>query len=156
MPGDIASMDVTPLLQEQGYIPSYNIPFFPDIMNLSGYTKAGYSYANDTRARIFRRDQGAVADLRGMGALMTSNNYQHDPLSGGDPCNAISARCDLAGAAFGGVDSKVVDAATARAMHVRAMSAPTHDVQPVFVFSNGFEVCAETPGLRENVKEKKR
>lgn len=42
---------------------------------------------------------------------MNANDYQNDPLSKGDPCNQISARCDLAsnGYAFGGIDSKNVD-----------------------------------------------
>lgn len=42
---------------------------------------------------------------------MNANDYQNDPLAKGDPCNQISARCDLAsnGFAFGGIDSKNVD-----------------------------------------------
>ena len=32
-----------------------------------------------------------------MSALMNKNDYQNDPLADGNPCNQISARCDLAG-----------------------------------------------------------
>ena len=37
---------------------------------------AGYSYYNDTRAQIFRRDQHSVTDLTSMAALMNKNDYQ--------------------------------------------------------------------------------
>jgi hypothetical protein len=38
MPGVIAAADVThTLLESQLYVPSYNIPYFPAIFNLSGY-----------------------------------------------------------------------------------------------------------------------
>eukprot|EP00047_Mylnosiga_fluctuans_P010788 m.17929 g.17929 ORF g.17929 m.17929 type:complete len:518 (-) comp3290_c0_seq1:566-2119(-) len=138
LPGFIKSADLTSLLLSQKYIPSYNIPYFPDVLEISGYAKAGYSYANDTRAQIFRRDQGAVQTLDDMCTLMNSNNYKTDPLADGNPCNQISARCDLAGDAFGGIDSKNVDRAHVLAQRVRAIGAPTHAVQPVFVFSHGF------------------
>ena len=140
LPGYIASMDATQMLIDQRYIPSYNIPYFSDVMDLSGYTKAGYSYFNDTRAKIFRRDQGAVNSLDSMCTLMNSNNYKTDPLADNNPCNAISARCDLATEAFGGIDSKNVDRAAVLSMRVRAIGAPTHEVQPVFAFSHGYMV----------------
>jgi len=38
MPGFIEKADVTfTLLQSQLYVPSYNVPYFPSIFNLSGY-----------------------------------------------------------------------------------------------------------------------
>lgn len=44
------------------------------------------------RAQIFRRNATDVTNLVSMKALMRYNNYEHDPLSGGDPGNAIASR----------------------------------------------------------------
>jgi hypothetical protein len=134
IPGRIEAADVTTLLDSQGYIPSYNIPYFPDIMDITGYTAAGYSYQNDTRAQIFRRDQGNVTDLYSMADLMNKNDYQNDPLAQGNPCNQISARCDLAGDAFGGIDSKNVDSSFVKQQRTYTIGAPSHVYEPVFVW----------------------
>lgn len=147
MPGRLTSADVTgTLLVGQGYVPSYNIPFFPDIFAYSGYAQAGFNYSTDPRAQIFRRDQGNVTSTAAMQWLMNANDWAHDPLSQHSACNAISARCDLlpSGAyAFGGIDAKVVDCATmpgcrlspaAPGAPVVAISGPTHQTQPVFAF----------------------
>jgi len=62
-----------------GYWPSYNIPFYPIIYNMSGYPDmvdnfgSLLSYALAPRAKIFRRDQGTVVDMRSMQALMRYN-----------------------------------------------------------------------------------
>jgi hypothetical protein len=140
LPGTITSSDATPLLASQLYIPSYNVPYFPDVFNISGYGPAGFSYANDTRARIFRRDHVSVTSLESMSWLMNANDYQHDPLAMNNPCNQISARCDLGGDAFGGIDSKCVDAAGVRDMRVLAISSPSHQTEAPFSFSPHFEV----------------
>ncbi|EGD81949.1 hypothetical protein PTSG_02634 [Salpingoeca rosetta] len=137
--------DVTPLLERQRYIPSYNIPYFKDIFAISGYGRAGFNYTTDPRAQIFRRDHGKVYDIDSMCKLMNSNNYKRDPLSKGNPCNQISARCDLPDAslphqqsngpyAFGGIDSKNVDHSHVNAQRVRAISGMPYEHVPAFVF----------------------
>ncbi|KFM70112.1 putative phospholipase B-like 2, partial [Stegodyphus mimosarum] len=107
LPGYTHSEDVTKLLRDQGYFPSYNVAYFPDVFNLSGAQinaqKYGdwFTYDRCPRALIFRRDQGKVSDVPSMIKLMRYNDYTNDPLS---RCNctppysaenAISARCDL-------------------------------------------------------------
>ena len=37
LPGLVEWADVTPLLVSQGYVPSYNIPYFPHAFVVSGY-----------------------------------------------------------------------------------------------------------------------
>jgi len=61
------------------------------------------------RAQIFRRDQGHVTDLASFQYIMRYNDYQHDPISKGDPFSAICSRGDLSsrGEAFGCTDTKV-------------------------------------------------
>ncbi|CAG2123568.1 unnamed protein product, partial [Medioppia subpectinata] len=62
MPTLVVSQDVTGVLRSQGYWASYNVPFFEQIFNISGYNKLVehygdyYSYNNTARALIFRRD----------------------------------------------------------------------------------------------------
>ena len=93
--------------------------------------------------------------------LMNSNDYTHDPLSLGDPCNQISARCDLPRVnltrsssstqpphpfpllspppngpfAFGGIDSKNVDMVSAAQQRVRTISGMPYEHVPPFAFT---------------------
>eukprot|EP01137_Pigoraptor_chileana_P022836 Opistho-2@88205 len=142
MPGTVVSADVTTtLLATQLYVPSYNVPYFPEIFNLSGYRDAGFSYDKDPRASMFRRDHPLARDLASMGALMRQNRGAEDPLSGSTPCNAICARCDLqaqGGYAFGCIDTKVVDEESASEGRILAVAGPTHDQQPVFSFGSAW------------------
>jgi len=155
MPGKCTAADVTPVLNLQGYWPSYNRPYFPDIFEAMGYKKTVekfgdfFSYDHAPRANIFRRDQGAVKDLATFKKIMLFNNWQNDPLSLGSPWNSIVGRGDLVPdgpkppypflrkAASGGTDSKI---ATARNVQlgkgcaVFAISGPTHDQQSPFAW----------------------
>lgn len=62
-----------------GYWPSYNVPFFETIYNLTGYAafaeKFGtdFSYQLAPRAKIFRRDQASVNSLATMQHIMRYN-----------------------------------------------------------------------------------
>jgi len=62
-----------------GYWPSYNVPFYPVIYNMSGYPEmvdnfgTFLSYELAPRAKIFRRDQGKVVDMESMQAIMRYN-----------------------------------------------------------------------------------
>jgi len=86
-----------------GYWPSYNIPFFPVIQQVSGCTKilklyivpflthtsgndlvqrdphSAYDFA--PRANVFRRNNSLVEDLASFQSLLRYNNWQHDPLA---------------------------------------------------------------------------
>merc|ERR1712146_674972 len=84
-----------------GYWPSYNVPFFEKIYNLSGYPAVVKQHGTDDsyelapRAKIFRRDQTTVVDLDSFKAIMRYNDYKNDPYAKGDPYNAICSRGDL-------------------------------------------------------------
>jgi hypothetical protein len=99
IPGYTRSGDVSDVVNDLGgYWPSYNIPFFTDIYDISGYptmNTSEWSYANCSRANIFRARAPKVASVADMEAIMTYNNWQSDPLSGGDPSHAIASRYDL-------------------------------------------------------------
>ncbi|KAI8725888.1 phospholipase B 1, partial [Biomphalaria glabrata] len=78
IPGLVVAEDLTALLRS-GYFSSYNVPYFEEIYNISGYPdyvkKFGidYTYQLAPRAKIFRRDHSKVFDLNSMKSVMRSN-----------------------------------------------------------------------------------
>ena len=70
-----------------GYWASYNVPFYPVIYNMSGYPDmmnvfgSLLSHELAPRAKIFRRDQGTVFDMKTMQALMRYNGMYLGHLS---------------------------------------------------------------------------
>ena len=162
IPGFIHAEDQTGLLKKQSYWPSYNIPFYQDVFNLSGslpnVAKFGdwFTYDKNPRARIFARDHKNVKDLASMKRIMRYNNYIHDPASACAKCspiqasaeNAIMARSDLNPAdgtypfgalgsrCHGGTDTKITDSSMVMGLSFVAQSGPTSDDQPVFKWSD--------------------
>eukprot|EP00048_Salpingoeca_helianthica_P007766 m.114714 g.114714 ORF g.114714 m.114714 type:complete len:459 (-) comp14430_c1_seq2:72-1448(-) len=142
LPNYTRSGDVTAFLNRPGkqFWPSYNIPFFQDIYNMSGYPAMAarsdqYSYTECARAKIFERDAPLVNELDEMLRLMQSNDYRNDPLSLGSPANAISSRFDLTTTqpfTVGGIDSKITSSKLLRENAVYAISGPTHQSLPPF------------------------
>ena len=66
-----------------GYWPSYNIPFYENIYNMSGYPEMKelhgqqLSYQLASRAEIFRRDQSSVVDLESYKRILRFNSEYH-------------------------------------------------------------------------------
>ena len=162
IPGFIHADDQTQLLKDQTYWPSYNIPFYKDVFNLSGslpnVAKFGdwFTYEKNPRARIFARDHKHVKDMATMKKIMRYNNYINDPASACAKCspihasaeNAIMARSDLNPAdgtypfgalgsrCHGGTDTKITDSSMVVGLSFVAQSGPTSDDQPVFKWSD--------------------
>ena len=71
-----------------------------------------YCYHGCARARIFAREMLARdVTLQRMQTIMRLNNWKHDPVSGGDPGNQLSARYDLEPSdawCGGAIDAKVL------------------------------------------------
>jgi hypothetical protein len=153
MPGIALSRDVTDIVVAQGFWPSFNTPWFPEVFAIAGYpekiaaagaTGSWYSYANNSRLKIFQRDAPAVADFAQFRELMNANNWENDTLSNGDPAQQIMARYDLrprdciwgSRRAYGGLDVKATSALRALAfLSFDAIASPTHERQPPFNFS---------------------
>lgn len=74
----VASGDETDILRD-GYWASYNIPFFEKVYNMSGYPEVAKREGSDAtyqlcpRAKIFRRDQSNVKDMKSMQYIMRYN-----------------------------------------------------------------------------------
>lgn len=159
LPGTTKAEDQTGTLRYQGYWPSYNIPYLPSIANLSGQLdlvqKNGshFSYEENPRAKIFRRDQDKVVDADTMIKLLRYNDYLNDPLS---VCNctpphnamiALASRGDLnpengtypldefGHAPFGATDVKVTSYKMFLNLEFLAISGPTYDDVPPFQWS---------------------
>jgi hypothetical protein len=141
IPGLVVGKDETEILRT-GYWPSYNVPFHELIYNVSGYQEVveehgpDFSYQLAPRAKIFRRDQSAVVDLRTMKELLRYNDYVHDVYSDSDPWNTICSRGDLSTTSpspNGCYDTKVSDYKMARSLKSEIINGPTtsHNL-PVF------------------------
>jgi len=160
IPGHIEAKDMTKVLRDQSYWPSYNTPFFETIFNMSGDYKLmkqygdWFSYERTPRARIFQRDAPGVVDIESMIKLMRYNNYTRDPLSACKECmppysaeNAISARNDLnprdgkypfpalSHRSHGGTDMKLTSYSMSQDYEMIVQGGPTWDPLPPFRWS---------------------
>lgn len=111
IPGFVQSGDMTNVLREFGYWPSYNTPYFTDIFVTSGFQVyveqygSFFTYNNTARANIFRAHQAGIVDIPSMENMMRYNDYKNDPnsiipgCSGCEPAYspmlAIASRGDL-------------------------------------------------------------
>nr|AGN32925.1 lysosomal/endosomal membrane protein p67 [Trypanosoma rangeli] len=86
-PLGVTAADMTEHLNKHGYWASYNIPYFENVYNISGYpdmvAKYGefFSHTQTARAQIFKREHSGVVDLEGMKRLVRYNNYKEDEFS---------------------------------------------------------------------------
>eukprot|EP00753_Platysulcus_tardus_P008372 PLAT15929.1.p1 GENE.PLAT15929.1~~PLAT15929.1.p1 ORF type:complete len:572 (+),score=269.22 PLAT15929.1:1758-3473(+) len=153
LPGHYHAEDMTRTLA-LGHWASFNRPFFQSTYTLSGFAAMEashgvyYSWDMYPRSQLFRRNATRVESTADLQAFMRYNNFETDPLSGGNPWNAIAARGDLVkqgGAnrrADGSIDAKITSMKMMDAGQVLVQSGPTHDQQPVFEWSNGDWNCS--------------
>ncbi|KAM3959356.1 putative phospholipase B-like 2 isoform 1-T2 [Aphomia sociella] len=163
LPGYTESADLTEHLKSTSYFPSYNIPYFPTVFNMSGGNERvrtfgdWFGYATNPRAKIIKQKQAEIRNLRDMYYTMRYNDYKHDPLSRCErcrppysACNAIAARNDLNPAngsypfralghrSHGGTDAKVTSAHLRPSHQFVAVSSPAYNISrgvPPFAWS---------------------
>ncbi|CAI4228255.1 unnamed protein product [Auanema sp. JU1783] len=159
MPGKIVYSDLTWFLKKYSYFPSYNIPFFKKITDISGFVgqaaKMGdwFKWGAAPRAKIFERDHHNVKDLATLQTLMRYNNYKEEEFSK-CKCNppysaeaAISARGDLNPANgtyefpgqghvnHGALDYKGTNVDMMKNLQFQAQGGPTWGQVPAFKWS---------------------
>lgn len=120
IPNLVLHLDKTDHINSVGYWASFNIPYFPEIYNITGWpatvkeegTEA--SWENNSRAKLFKRLHTSVNGLNDMKVLMRYNKWETDLESERDPSYSISSRYDLYTGAnssymelMGGIDAKV-------------------------------------------------
>ncbi|CAH0594464.1 unnamed protein product [Chrysodeixis includens] len=163
LPGYTEAADLTEDLKRTTYFPSYNIPFFPRVFNLSGGNVRiatfgdWFGYDTNPRAKILFEKQAGIKNLRDMYNTMRYNDFKHDPLARCDACsppysacNAIAARNDLNPAngtfpfralghrSHGATDAKITSAYLWRSYRFLSISSPTHNISrgiPPFAWS---------------------
>lgn len=133
IPGLVEGADQSAILRA-GYWPSYNVPFYEEIYARSGYPEfvkkhgLDFSYQLAPRAKIFRRDQATVKDLKSFQHILRYNDYTHDSYSEENPCNTICCRGDLdsrSPKSSGCYDTKVADFKMALSLQSLAINGPT-------------------------------
>jgi len=142
--------DQTAALNRDSYWGSYNVPFYQDINEASGYAKlcdrdADQCHDTCPRANIFREYHSQIKDVDGGKWMLAYNSFQNDTASKSDPCNAIACRGDLYPepanqGAFGALDVKVTSVLNAHrpsgvSPQLFARLGPTSDQQPYFCWS---------------------
>jgi len=153
IPSLVATGDVSMELSTKGYWPSYNVPYFPQIYDVSGYPTDRNSlngYDGSPRTQIFERETRWIESMSEFQDLMRFNQFQIDPVCRGYPANgacAISSRMDLSRTApkpFGGIDGKVVSVQDILKANLKfpfevpeayAQSGPTYDDQETFYWT---------------------
>lgn len=171
LPGAAENADVTWYMREHGMWPSFNIPFFENIYNLSGFLNHSkhfggsyYSWTDNPRHKMYRRDAPKIANLTGMMRMMRYNQYQTDEYSiipncpkctpNRAPKIAVAARGDLGvpepeyqsdgtpygrsfrQTPFGSCDAKITSGELMARFASVSEAGPTHDDQPVFSWYN--------------------
>ncbi|ETN77296.1 lysophospholipase, partial [Necator americanus] len=159
IPGTVVYEDLTWFLRKYSYFPSYNIPYFKKITDISGFVGQGKKLGNwfvwgkSPRARIFERDHHTVKDLESLTKLMRYNDYKNDEFSKcvcNPPYSAeagISARGDLNPANgtyefpgqghvnHGALDYKGTNVNMMKKLEFRAQGGPTWGNVPPFKWS---------------------
>lgn len=110
MPGIAVKRDVTNVFVDQGYWPSFNVPYTEEIFNIAGYHEN--DYYNSSRYLIFHRDAPLVTNFKEFKELLRKNDYENEEYDQ-DPGQQIMARYDLRKenpVAFGALDTKVTTA----------------------------------------------
>eukprot|EP00742_Colponemidia_sp_Colp-10_P002718 GILJ01002907.1.p1 GENE.GILJ01002907.1~~GILJ01002907.1.p1 ORF type:complete len:590 (-),score=110.81 GILJ01002907.1:216-1985(-) len=149
IPGKVEKEDMTKILVETTYWPSFNRPSFDEIYRRAGFESMVKQYGNiyskteNPRARIFREKQKEISSFDKMREVMQYNDWRRDLNSEGSPGHAVAPRFDLhpnpqLRKAMGGIDSKITSYSRVKEMTCDAISGPTHVNQPVFSFSTGF------------------
>uniref|UniRef100_A0A1I7X5J0 Phospholipase B-like n=1 Tax=Heterorhabditis bacteriophora TaxID=37862 RepID=A0A1I7X5J0_HETBA len=157
------------------YFPSYNIPYFKKITDISGFIQQGeklgdwFKWGASPRAKIFDRDHHNVHDLDSLTKLMRYNNYQKDEFSK-CKCNppysaeaAISARGDLnpsngtyefpgqGHVNHGALDYKGTNVALMKRLEFRAQGGPTWGDVPAFKWSTFDFVSISTKDIINHI-----
>lgn len=148
LPGEYVKSDLSDILVDKGYFPSFNVPYFEYIYDIGGYPElvkslgiyGGYrSYYNNPRYQQFAREAPYIKSFDDFKMLMRYNQYNRDHTSQGDPAQAIASRYDLrpsygtpygARGSMGALDAKCLRLTEAKTlMRIHAIASPPYSNQ---------------------------
>ncbi|XP_053201863.1 putative phospholipase B-like 2 [Panonychus citri] len=160
MPGLIVAKDMTKRLIKKRYWSSYNIPYFQEIYQLANYQSmrklhgSFADYNTNPRARQFKRKQSQVYDYKSGLKLLRYNNYLKDPdarcncdppyssgisIASRSDLNNPNGRYDFLGGGLvneAAIDAKVTSYKLFKQLKMYAISGPTYQDVPPFIWSN--------------------
>ncbi|KAL4469402.1 hypothetical protein ABPG74_004655 [Tetrahymena malaccensis] len=136
--------DKTQELIDNTYFASFNNPHNKVIRDFLGYTELEsynelFSLEQDPRNQIFQHFQSKTQSIDKVKWLMLHNSYKKQPVDNEPTYQssvaALGARGDIDGGSnFGEVDVKVVNIDLLKNFEVEAISGPSHQEQPVFIW----------------------
>lgn len=103
--------DVSEMLINEGYVASYNAPFFEETINLAGYKNSSHAdYFSANRYFLFKKLNKDADSVENIQKLMEYHDIEN-------MCDTIAPRCDIVeNFAFGSVDGKITDREMIRKM----------------------------------------
>jgi hypothetical protein len=168
MPNMCKKGDQSSVLESTGYWASYNRPFFPDVFAWGGFLAHEeeygtlFSYADNYRANIFRRNESQVTSVESMKDIMRFNDYLHDAFSivpnctnctpANSPYLSIACRADLVerNANYGVLDQFIgqFDTAAIDAKIISASLVRQPTVSPWIISSPTYGGLSNIPPFR--------
>jgi len=136
--------DVTPLLINQSYVASYNLPYNQSLQNVSDDNS---TYNDCPRQKLFAQYAPNVENMEGMQWIMRYNNFSYFD----NWCMAIASRCDLGSNTtfpFGAIDSKITSNYLIGNQEAMIIAGPTTEFNiEAFTWSNWTQYVNESLGM---------
>jgi len=113
--------DFSEELIRDGYVASYNAPFFDEVIELAGYKKYNKKdYFTANRYFLFKKFSDSIKTIEDVKTLIR----YHDE---NEMCDTIAPRCDIFGNnPFGAVDAKITDSNLLKEMKSQIVYGPPH------------------------------
>jgi hypothetical protein len=119
----VYSTDVTETLIKDGYVATYNAPFFKEVIELAGYKNSTHKdYFSAKRYNLFKRLYEKANNVEEIMKLMEYHDSE-------DICDTIAPRCDTIenlDFAFGSVDGKITDKEMIKNMKAKIKYGPPY------------------------------
>ena len=113
--------DLSSVLMEDGYVASFNAPYFDEVKELAGYNSHNKSdYFSARRFSLFKNFANSTNSVDEVKELMRYHDNENI-------CDTIAPRCDVDGSRpFGAIDAKLTDSAMLPEMKSNIVYGPPH------------------------------
>ncbi len=113
--------DFSEELINEGYVASYNAPYFPEVIELAGYEKYNQkNYFTANRHFLFKNFSEKIESIDDVKVLMRYHDKE-------EICNTIAPRCDIIhDSPFGSIDAKITNNSLLKEMKSHIIYGPPH------------------------------